>query len=306
MAVDITVASRGDVIFKLGEEGETVTKVLISSLVMGLSSPVFDAMLNGNFAEGQARLPDQPREVALPEDDTQAMLLVFRITHMQTSDLPERLSIDAFADFALVCDKYQCTGAVQAWSKVWIAKIFESAPAADFEKLVLAIYMLDMPQEFYRATISLVRDRVADIKVIEHDDAVVAIFEILQASKRMNEGLVYASLDTVTKELGYCGPSKEWFGNIMVSLRDADIWPIRAQSVSRMKDGIARMSKISTNRCGALGCKCQLVKDIKMSLTTEIGSIYDSVQGLCLDCFKRQHLGIPGKCRVGHQGMKIE
>lgn len=306
MAVDNTIASRGDIIFKLGKEGETATKVLVSSLVMSLSSPVFDAMFNGNFAEGQARSPDQPREVALPDDDTQAMLLVCRIAHMRTSDLPEMLSVNAFTEFALVSDKYQCTAAVRAWSKVWISKIFEGEPGADYEKVVLAIYLLDMPQEFYKATVSLARDRVSDIKAIEYDEAVVAIFQTIQASKRLNEERVYASLDTVTKKLGSCDPSKKWFGHFMVSLRDAKIWPLQAQSVLRMKNGITRMSPIPDSRCSTSSCGCRYTFNINNALTTEIASIYNSMEGLCLDCIKREHLGITGKCRVSHKGMKTE
>lgn len=107
MTVDITIATRGDVIFTLSKEGKTTT-ILVSSHVMSFASPVLQAMLNGGFAEGQARSADVPREIPLPDDDLNAMLLICRIAHLKNSDLPDELSVDSFAELATICDKYQC------------------------------------------------------------------------------------------------------------------------------------------------------------------------------------------------------
>jgi hypothetical protein len=105
MASDKIIVTYGDIYLKLGKEGFPNFRVLVSSVALTLASPVFDAMFNGNFSEGQARSASLPHEVPLAEDDTQAMLLVDQIAHMRTSHLPEKLTIDAFTDFAFVCDK---------------------------------------------------------------------------------------------------------------------------------------------------------------------------------------------------------
>jgi hypothetical protein len=163
--------------------------------------------------------------------------------------------------------------------------------------------MLDMPQEFYGATTTFVRDRVAEIKVIEHDHAIEAMFRALQAEKRSREALVYASHDIATKGLGGCEPSRATFGSFIVALRTARIWPYQAQSVLQMEDGVDRMPTIPDNKCGYL-CGCQHVTDLMSSLTTTLGTIYNSAKGVCLDCIKRQYLGTMGKCRAYHDGMK--
>ncbi|KAK6376222.1 hypothetical protein LTS17_007473 [Exophiala oligosperma] len=54
----------------------------VSSKILILSSPVFKAMLTGPFREGQLILSnDDPPILDLPEDDPQAMELMFRILH---------------------------------------------------------------------------------------------------------------------------------------------------------------------------------------------------------------------------------
>lgn len=108
MATDTVIAKRGDVIIKLGKEGQATTNARVSSTVLSLASPVFEARFSGRFAEGQALSIDAPREVPLPEDDLQSMLLICKITHLRTAGLPDKISVDDFASFAGVCDKYQC------------------------------------------------------------------------------------------------------------------------------------------------------------------------------------------------------
>ena len=158
MAADTIIAKRGDVILRLGKEGELTTTALVSSAALSLASPVFEAMFNGCFAEGQALSSESPREVPLPDDELMSMLLICRITHMRTADLPEELTVETFADFASTCDKYQCSEAVEAWSKVWTRELIKVSPGINFDLMVLATYMLDMPLEFYEVTVILARD----------------------------------------------------------------------------------------------------------------------------------------------------
>jgi hypothetical protein len=172
-------------------------------------------MFNGNFAEGQALSTSSPRTIPLPEDDQESMLLICRIAHLQTADIPEELSADSFADFAdfaITCDKYQCGAAVQAWSKVWVSKLLKKAPCTNFEKTLLATYILDMPQEFYEVCTILALTNVNDTKVFASDYLPTAIFDTLRDNKRKGEEQIHTALGTVTQYLGVCEASRRRLG----------------------------------------------------------------------------------------------
>ena len=126
------------------------------------------------------------------------MLLICQIAHLKNSDLPDELSVDAFAELATTCDKYQCCEAVKAWSKVWAAKIFQHVSCPDFEKVILATYIHDLPDEFYKATTILARDREIDAKIASSYHNAVAIFQAVQENKRKAEALLYAGFNSAT------------------------------------------------------------------------------------------------------------
>jgi hypothetical protein len=103
-------------------------------------------MFNNGFAEGQNLSPTSPREVPLPEDDPVHMNTTCKLVHMQSSDVPESFAVADLADFALLCDKYDCANGVRAWSKTWMSW-FEPDDAASARLLTVA-YLLDLPREF--------------------------------------------------------------------------------------------------------------------------------------------------------------
>jgi hypothetical protein len=159
MAKDKIFAKRGDVLLQPSKDGQLVGTLLVSSHALSLASPVFEAMFNGNFSEGQELSAASPRKVALPEDDPEALILLCRITHMQIDDVPDQVSPEKLADFAILCDKYQCLTAVRSWSKVQIAQLLPNPNAARFSKLVFITYLLDLPVEFEKVSVCMIRDR---------------------------------------------------------------------------------------------------------------------------------------------------
>ncbi|KAF2651676.1 hypothetical protein K491DRAFT_567604, partial [Lophiostoma macrostomum CBS 122681] len=156
------VDSQGDVMLKL-TKNESTTKLLVSSKTLTLASIVFKAMFNGKFAEGQGLSTATPPEVELPDDDPVLMEMLCNITHLRASHILEDLSLSNLADFAILCDKYACVGAVYPWVKLWVQKPLSKPKQPDYEKLVLITYLMDLPQEFFTATQCLVRDRAACI-----------------------------------------------------------------------------------------------------------------------------------------------
>jgi hypothetical protein len=164
MPTNQIIAKRGDVLLELFREQVPAGTLLVSSQVLSLASPVFEAMFNGTFAEGQGLNPASPKKVALPDDNPDSMTLLAKITHMQTDNLPERASFNDLADFALICDKYHCAAAVRSWSKVQIAEKLSDSSAPSYEKLLFITYVLDLHVEFAQASLRIARDSACAIR----------------------------------------------------------------------------------------------------------------------------------------------
>ncbi|KAF2826505.1 hypothetical protein CC86DRAFT_467183 [Ophiobolus disseminans] len=285
MATDTIIAKSGDVLFLLGKEGQVATKVRVSSMTLSLASPVFEALF----------------KVPLLDDDMQSMLLICKIAHLQTAGLPDKVSVDDLANFAILCDKYQCKEAVQAWSQVWITKMLKAPSGIHLEKVVFASYVLDLPEEFYQATVALTRDQSADATIIAIDVLPAEIFNKLRASKRQTEQQGHVAFSEVTRSFGGCDSSRNALGLFVVSLRNAGIWPFKHQSISHLKTQVASMSEVPTTDCSAPYCPCRSrFRNLKGNLIAEMNTVYNSVNGICLDCIKRKAVGGSHVCRITH------
>ncbi|PVH99741.1 hypothetical protein DM02DRAFT_614813 [Periconia macrospinosa] len=95
----IELSSSADVTLVIGEE-----KQLVRASVPALrnASSVWAAMFSGRWAESDTS------EIAFPDDDIEAMLLVLRIAHIRFNEIPKKegLSFQLLLDVAFVCDKY--------------------------------------------------------------------------------------------------------------------------------------------------------------------------------------------------------
>lgn len=76
---------------------------VVSSKVMCLASPVWRAMV-----DPQGRWAKQASGVCqLPEDNANALLILLRIAHLQSSELPDALVVyEDLLQLAVLCDKY--------------------------------------------------------------------------------------------------------------------------------------------------------------------------------------------------------
>ena len=111
----------GDLILLLGSaEGDEVTRVRVSSKVMSLASPVMAAMLSPRYSEGNTLSEKGFLELALPEDDTEAMIWLCKAFHHK--QVLSQLSTDLIEKLAVVCDKYQMSLTLSPWSEAWLLK----------------------------------------------------------------------------------------------------------------------------------------------------------------------------------------
>lgn len=106
---DTDIAPQGDVILVVGKQG---TRLRIHSLFLRFASPVFAAMFGPYFAEGQDLESTATKEVAMPEDDARAVLIVCEILHHYTDCLPKNLASETAFQVAKTADRYDCLKAL--------------------------------------------------------------------------------------------------------------------------------------------------------------------------------------------------
>lgn len=115
------------------DESKTFQRTsIVSSAVLCIASPVWDAMfgLNGRFIEAQRH--SSPREVHFAEDDFDALRLVLGIAHLQFKKVPETISYRQLVNVAILCDKYDTVGLIRPSIPKWEKDL--SAHDASYEE----------------------------------------------------------------------------------------------------------------------------------------------------------------------------
>jgi len=124
--------------------------LLVSSKVLSLASPVFDAMFKPHFKEGVEHHLQlgEPLIIPLPEDDLEATTLFCQITHYRFRDLPQTPSPLCLENLAIFCNKYICADSVVSHATLWIQKHSGSRSLEDLSRLLLLAYVLDILVSF--------------------------------------------------------------------------------------------------------------------------------------------------------------
>jgi len=119
----VEIAPDGDLILVVGKSDDMV-KFKVHSLCLKLASKVFTAMFGPNWAEGKALSKDNPKEIALPEDDPVAMRKICQILHQQIEALADEvLTVAELAHLALAADKYDVVHLLSRFCSIWMDNI---------------------------------------------------------------------------------------------------------------------------------------------------------------------------------------
>ncbi|KAH7125572.1 hypothetical protein B0J11DRAFT_434683 [Dendryphion nanum] len=163
--IDI-IDSSGDVILILHrEEDGPDLKLKVNSKILSLASPIFHHMFDGRFAEGQNLSAATPKEILLPSDKANLMQMLCLLVHFRCSRLPRTVDIETLADFAVLCDKYQCIEAAGWMSRGWVTSWLPHPKTANFEKLLFVTYVLGLPDEFNQVTRLLILNHTFDLDI---------------------------------------------------------------------------------------------------------------------------------------------
>lgn len=104
---------RGDAILIVCHEFKPPRKWLVSSHVLGVASPYFERLLNSEFKEGKAVQNGECPEIALQEDDPDAMNIILSSLHYKKEST--MMTLDLFNSLAIHSDKYKCSQAFHTW-----------------------------------------------------------------------------------------------------------------------------------------------------------------------------------------------
>ena len=99
MANFSVIDPRGDAILVCGE-----TEFQVSTKVLSLASPVFGALFNPRFAEGQL-VPSKPSHIKLCDDDAESMRFMCAVLHHK-STCANAIGLERLERLAVLADKY--------------------------------------------------------------------------------------------------------------------------------------------------------------------------------------------------------
>jgi hypothetical protein len=190
----------GDVIIELSPDRKT--RLLVSSKVLTLASPVFGKMLSSRFKEGLSNHANQKTVIPLPDDNAEAFLVVCNIIHHRNYQVPKKLATDCLENFATICDKYDMLSALAPSSAVLLQTSIETSAAEDFNKLLLAAYLLDVPDAFTRISWEILLIQVGPFidlpGVSDHD---LVSHNLLGTLRNMKKGIIQLFSDTLQPNL---------------------------------------------------------------------------------------------------------
>lgn len=148
----VEIAPNGDAVFVVGSNSR---RLKVHSLILKNASPVFNAMLGPHFAEGQQLAQPGLAEIELPEDNAEAVEIVFNIFHGRNDKVPEAIDSDQLLSVIVIIDQYDCLAPLKFAVKTWLDYISTTDPMQAWAVAMVAI-VLHRQEKFAEATSVLV------------------------------------------------------------------------------------------------------------------------------------------------------
>ncbi|KAK8173107.1 hypothetical protein BKA80DRAFT_264620 [Phyllosticta citrichinensis] len=124
---------------------------------MSLACHAWNSMLNGHFKESQPATSDKQREVALPDDNPDALKILLNISHLRFDLIPSILWYHVFLDVTVLTDKYDATRLIRPWASSWISGVQHLALKLGHEEWLWIAWELGQRHMFNKLTDYLVK-----------------------------------------------------------------------------------------------------------------------------------------------------
>lgn len=111
------IAPHGDVVLLIGPDKACLR---VWSQCLRTASTVFDVMFGPYWSEGRGLSSNAPPEIALPEDNPDALRTIFCVLHHRTADIPATLEPNKILDIAVASDKYDLAAALKLAIAQWM------------------------------------------------------------------------------------------------------------------------------------------------------------------------------------------
>ncbi|MCJ1432887.1 hypothetical protein MMC27_002245 [Xylographa pallens] len=310
----VEIDPNGDVVVLLNWK-----KLLVSSKILSMASRVFAAMFSSRFKEGlQNATPGIISTVSLPEDDAIAFEIICDVIHYRHKLIPTDPSLNQLVNIAIIADKYELYEALYAYSVVWLqsgikncnGKIHE---VADWNKLLLAAYILDTPGEFARISWEIILNHVGQYRWLDVTDQVrithTMIVEFDARSANLRTDLVNTVGTALYRPLenGRCTGSINAVSDYLYKLNEQELWPLTDAFKEKTLLGIYdRLICVEPQRKKCKGtssdCSCSKTEfTFSGVLRAWKDTAFASQFGVCLDCVKTGRGSLRKKeCRVEH------
>lgn len=145
----------GDVFFEtfsssLGRQ----RRLRVSSQVLCLVSPVFDAMLGSTslFKEASALRANGTAVVALGDDDDEALVIVMNAAHQNRHLIPTRISVKVLYEIAVLCDKYDMVRVVGSWPRMWANRLTPFPRRFGYGRVMAVAWLFGLDNIFSQVT----------------------------------------------------------------------------------------------------------------------------------------------------------
>jgi hypothetical protein len=147
---DVHIDESGDLTMIVGEQSGQV-KFLVSTTVLRLASPVWKAMITGQFRESSAK------EIPFPEDDAQAMSVILHLAHLRYKKVPKSMNFSDLVKLAVICDKYDVVSIVRPFLEDWVAPWRHKLLDAGYEEWLYLAWVFGYGKDFVSLASELYR-----------------------------------------------------------------------------------------------------------------------------------------------------
>jgi hypothetical protein len=150
----LVLAPEGDVILVVGA---IRFRIHVDSIFLKRHSTVFAALFSPNFREGQNLNASSPKEIPLPDDDSQAMTVICAAMYHAINHIPQSPATDFVLSIVKHTDKYDCYDVLTLLSQAygWL-KIDHLTLGKDLINILAISYLVRDREAFTNTSKALV------------------------------------------------------------------------------------------------------------------------------------------------------